>query len=114
MKRLSRHMTLLQYLESLSSSEQKNIINGANADFIKLFSEICKNISHQNISLTQSQIKKLKRFENEILKLSQKKHSIKSRKKILTTGSFLSVFLSEIIPSLIQAILSHHEENVHG
>ena len=107
-------MSMLQYLESLSSSEQKKIVNSANTDLIKLFSEICKNLTHRNINLTHSQIKKLKKFESDILKLSQKKHSVTTRKKILTSGNFLSVFLSEIIPSLIDIILSHHEKNVHG
>ena len=122
MKRLTHHLPLLQYLENLAPSEQKKIISGSNQDLLKLFSELCLNITQKNISLNSNQIKNLRRFENEIKKLSERQHSFKSRKKILSKGSFLKTLLTELLPSLIEMILKKNEmrqseikneENVH-
>ena len=109
MKRLMNHLPLLQYLQSLAPSEQKKIINSSNNELLKLFSELCLNITHKNINLTSSQIKNLRRFENEIKKLSERQHSYKLRKKILSKGSFLKTLLVELMPSLIEIILKRNE-----
>ena len=109
MKRLLHHFPLLQYLGNLSPLEQKKLVNNSGADLIKLFNEICLNLVHRNLSLSASQIKNLKRFESEIKKLSERKHSLKLRKKVLTKGSFLKVFLVELLPSLIELSLQNNE-----
>ena len=115
MKRLLRHLPLLQYLENLSPAEQKKIVGSSgNQDFLKLFNELALNIVEKNIILNSSQIRNLRRFETEIKKLSERQHSFKTRKKILTKGSFLKILISELMPSLIELVLKKNEMMNHS
>ena len=115
MKRLLRHLPLLQYLENLSPAEQKKIVGSSgNQDFLKLFNELALNIVEKNIILNSSQIRNLRRFETEIKKLSERQHSFKTRKEILTKGSFLKILISELMPSLIELVLKKNEMMNHS
>ena len=105
MKRVIDHLPVLQYLRKLNSKEQKLLIRGAPKELLFLFSEICLNLIKRNIPLEKSQIDKLKRYENQIISLTQKKHSLAKRRSILHGGSFLKNLLDETLPSLLVSCL---------
>ena len=105
MKRVIDHLPVLQYLRKLNSKEQKLLIRGAPKELLFLFSEICLNLIKRNIPLEKSQIDKLKRYENQIISLTQKKHSLAKRRSILHGGSFLKNLLDKTLPSLLVSCL---------
>lgn len=100
MKRIVENMGILQYLNNLSAKDQKNLISGAPKSLLVCLSEIALNVCLKQLPLTLNQVKKLKKFEKQILFLSKKKHSLEKRKKLLKGGSFLSSFLSTLLPPL--------------
>ena len=104
MKRVVAHIGILQYLRTLTSREQKDLILNAPKQLLFTLSEIALNIIARNISLTSAQIAKLRKFEKQILSISEKKISLAKRKQILRGGSFLKNFLDGTLPSLILAL----------
>ena len=105
MKQLKEHMSILEYLRSLTKTEQKNFIKFANRKLLEVFSAIALNILKRNIPLTRKEIQKLRPYETEIKMLSQRHHSLKKRRKILSTGGMLSSLLS-LVPTLISGVLA--------
>lgn len=105
MEELKKHIPILEYIRTLNSKEQKGLIKNANRDLLKVLSAIALNLIKKNIELSKTDITRLKKHENSIKKLAQKKHSNNVRKKILQKGGFLSSLLS-VVPALIAGILS--------
>ena len=105
MKRVLEHLPILEYLSKLSPKEQKLMIKGAPKELLFLFSEICLNLIKRNIPLEKNQIIKLRKFENQIISLTQKKHSLGKRRAILHGGSFLKHLIDETLPPLLVSCL---------
>ena len=104
--RMRNHVPLLEYLSKLSPRQQISLIKGAPVELIYVFSEICLNLLKENIPLSPHMINKLRPFERSIVKLSQKSHSVKKRKKILVQkGGMLATLLS-IVPAIISSIIA--------
>ena len=101
MKRVINHMPILQYLRTLKPPEQKNLILNAPKELILTLSEICLNLIQRNIVLSSSQILKLRKFEKVIVSLSEKKHSLANRKRLIRGGGFLKNLLDSTVPPLI-------------
>lgn len=106
MKQLKEHISILTYIRSLSPKDQKNFIKTASRPLLEVLSSIALNIIKRNIPLTKKDITKLRRYEQLIKKLSEKKHSLVSRRKMLTTGGFLSSLLS-LLPTLVSGVLAN-------
>lgn len=105
MKQLKQHISVLTYLKSLSKKDQINFIKFANRSLLEVLSSICVNLIKKNIPLTKNEIRKLRRHENSIKLLSEKKHSLSKRRKILASGGVLSSLLS-LVPTLVSGILA--------
>ena len=106
MKQLKEHISILTYIRSLSTKDQKNFIKTASRPLLEVLSSIALNIIQRNIPLTKKDILKLRPYEKMIKKLSEKKHSLGSRRKMLKTGGFLSSLLS-LVPTLISGVLAN-------
>ena len=112
MKRLIQHIPVLQYIRTLNSLEQKKLLLNAPKQLLITLSEIALNLIQRNISLTGTQISKLKKFEKEIVQLSAKKHSLNKRKKILRKGTFFKSLLDSTVPSLMVSLARSKTKNV--
>ena len=95
----------MEYLQTLSEKEQQLFLKSASRPLLKCFAEIALNIVKKQIPLTNSEIKKLKKYEKEIILLSKRVHSHEKRKKILSRGGFMPSLLS-LLPTLVNGILS--------
>ena len=111
MKRVLAHIGVLQYLRTLSSRDQKQLVANAPRQLLFTLSEIALNIIARNISLSTAQISKLRKHEKQIVNLSQKKISLVKRKQILKGGSFLKNFLDTTLPSLILTLTKKSKKN---
>ena len=105
MNELKRHIPVLEWLKTLNSKEQVLLIKNANRALLEVFSAIALNLIKKNIPLEPRDISRLKKYENSIVRLAQKKHSLGTRRKILARGGFLSSILS-ILPALVGGVLS--------
>ena len=105
MKQLKKHISILEYLRSLTKIQQKHFIKIANRELLEVFGSIALNILKRNIPLSKKEIKTLRRYENEIKMLCEKRHSLKKRRKVLSTGGVLNSLLS-LLPTLIGGVLA--------
>lgn len=102
---LKKHLPILEYLNSLTNKEQKDLIKNAPKPLLNIFSSIALNLIRKNIPLSPHNVRRLKQHEGLILKLSQRKHSLTVRKKLLQKGGLLSSLLS-ILPALVGGVLA--------
>ena len=104
--RVYRNFPLLQYLKTLSDSELKKVIKGGSQELLFTLSELCLNLLRGNVKLTNSQIVKLSPYRKAIVKLAQKKPSLKQRKLILNQNGGMVGALLTLVASLIGPIVS--------
>ena len=109
MKRIHENISILHYLSKLKLSEQKLLISGAPKELLFCLSEIALNLIHRNIQLSPLQIKKLKKFERQIVDLTSKKHSLVKRRTILKKGAFIKNFLEATLPSLMSKVIKKND-----
>ena len=106
-KRVTDHFGVLEYLKSLNNKDQKSFIQGASPELLKTISEICLNLIKGSIEISKEDINKLRKYKKQILTLSEKKHSIKTRKKLCSQrGGFLPTLIGLTLPGIITAIIS--------
>ena len=89
---------LLKRLKRNVRKKRSDIIRGCNNecsnDLICSLSECCHNILKGNVHPTSAQkAKNLRRYKQNLRKLSLKKASVKQRKKILQLGGFLGTLI---------------------
>ena len=94
MQNLITNIPVLQWINTLSPSQQKHVISGASKELLICISEIAFNTVAKTISLSSTKISQLRKHEKDIVSLAKKKHSFKKRKDILKNGHFLSNFKS--------------------
>lgn len=105
MRQLQKHIPVLEYIQQLSPKDQKSFINTASKPLLHCLSGLCLNIIKRQIPLSASEIKKLRKFEREIKILSEKRHSLSKRKKVLASGGFMSALLT-LLPTLISSVIN--------
>lgn len=105
---LRAHFPILEYIKSLPSQNAKNLIKFGSRGLLLALSELALNLVKNQavLKLNSQQIKRLKRYQSEILELSKKKTPLNQRKKILLRGGLLSGLLSVILPTLLSSIIS--------
>ena len=91
--KVREHFAFLTYLQAISPRRQKQFIKAADRPILEALSEIALNLIRKNVTLSSSQIDKLRPFEEEIYQLSLKKHSINKKKKIAQKGGFLGKYV---------------------
>ena len=105
MKQLQKHIPILEYIRTLSPKDQRVFINTASKPLLHCLSGLCLNLVKRQIPLTNSEIKKLKKYEKEIKTLSERRHSLSKRKKILASGGFISALMT-LLPTLVSSVIS--------
>ncbi len=101
----SENVDAFRYLTTLSPAKQKAFIKQADRSLLLAISEICLNVMNKRYVLSPTEKKKLQPYREQILALSQKKPSLKLRKKKLQTGGFLGALVGTLIPALIGTIV---------
>lgn len=104
MRQLQKHIPILEYIRELSPKHQKSFLSTASKPLLHCLSGICLNLIKRQIPLSPSEIQKLRKYEKEIKSLSEKRHSLAKRKKILASGGFVNALLS-LLPTLVSSII---------
>lgn len=99
-QRLQRNITALDVLSKASRKQREAFINTATNDQISCICDCANNILIENIPLTESDLKKLKRYESFIRYLAENrgKRNYKEKKEyLIQEGGFLPVLLAPIL-----------------
>ena len=96
---LRNNFPSLRYLcKCRSRKEIKDFINHADKETIQCICECAHNILHGNIPIKKGDIKKLKKYQNVLSTLLDKRSSLKKRKEvIIQKGGFLPLLLSPVL-----------------
>ena len=104
--KVRQNFEFLSYLSSIPPRRQKLLIKGADRPLLESLSEICINLLHHRLELSKAQIDKLRPFERQIYQLSQRRHSVAKKKRIVQTGgAFITALLSTVLPALVSSII---------
>ena len=105
--RIQKHFGILEYLKDLSPKDQKKFIENSSSELLKTISEICLNLLKGKVNLSPADLKKLKKYKTQIISLSQKRHSVKTRRKLCNQrGGFIGSLIATILPALISTIVT--------
>ena len=97
---VKKHLPLLHLLARGKPTIKKAIIHDAGPEVMKVLCECAKNTLNGNIKLSPAQYKKLKRYQNPLRLLVNKKTGTRKRKEILQKGGFLGALLGAVIPAI--------------
>jgi len=100
--RIKKYANLLQQLHRAPAAKKKALLKkyGGQREFVKCLCECSKNILCGNIALTPSQKRALLKRKSDLKKLSLKKTSLKTKKRIVQKGGFLGALLGPIVSIL--------------
>ena len=82
----------------MSCKRRKSYLKNCDRDLIDCICECCKNILLGNVQLTQTRYNKLRKYKKALRKLSTRKTSVKTRRKLLQQSGG---FLGALVPTLI-------------
>lgn len=105
---LERNKDFILFLNNLSTSNRKKVLNSLGGEYIKTISEIFLNFLKQNLTTDTQIITKVKKYKSEVRKVSAKSTPVKLKKKILQTkkgGAILSILLP-LAASLITGLIN--------
>ena len=104
--KVRQHFEFLSYLSSIPPRRQKLLIKGADRPLLESLSEICINLLQQRLELSKAQIDKLRPYKRQIYQLSQRRHSVAKKKRIVQSGgAFITALLSTVLPALVSSII---------
>lgn len=106
-ERLKRNISCLHLLSKAQKPQRTALINTASNDQISCICDCAQNFLNGNIPFTEQQIKKLKRYQNQVRYLANNKHTKTKQKKqvIVQNGGFLPLLLTPIL-SVIGSLLA--------
>jgi hypothetical protein len=108
MLKLKQHYKELRALCKCKGKKQKSILQDASGDLIRTVSQVAKNTIKGNISLSPTQMKRLRRHKKTLRALSHKRSSLKSKRKLLMQkgGALLPLILGPILSAVAGSLFS--------
>lgn len=109
-KNVQKQAPFLQALPLMNKKQLKAVIKEASPHQIHSICEICYNLLKSNIPLTDTELKKMKKFKKIIRKLAVKGESVKKKKRVINqTGgvAFLGI-LAPLLASLAASFYAKH------
>lgn len=101
--RLQKYLPLLKFLQS--SKNAPSFLKAADREIIDVICECAHNLINNNLNLTPTQKKQLKRHKKTLLLLDNKKAPLAKKKKALQKGrGLITALLSVAIPAIIGAV----------
>jgi hypothetical protein len=96
-KRLERNISLLDLLNKTGKTQRNALINTATRDQIQCICDCASNILDENIKLEESDLRKLRRYQNFVRYLANKNGNLEKKKLIIQHGGFLPALLTPIL-----------------
>jgi hypothetical protein len=106
MKRIIQNRVFLQKCKNKKNC--KHLVKHASSDELRSICECAKNILKGHVRLNQGTVTKLRPFKKHLHKLSLKKVSLKTKRKILQQGSgFFLPLLGSIATSELTSVFNN-------
>lgn len=99
--RVKRNLPLLKMLTTTKPAAARAIVT--DPDLIRAFCECCYNVLKGNVPLTPRQKKRLARYKKKLRQLSDRKTSIKRKRKILQTGGIVPL-AAALLPTILPLV----------
>jgi len=99
-ERVKKYLPLLKLIRRLGDRAKKAYVRKCTREFIDCVSECAKNVIKGNVPLTNRQKTNLRRKRYDLRALSKKKTSLRSKRKILQKGGFLTALLPPVLAVL--------------
>lgn len=105
MERLRKHAPILNAMHKGSPGMRRSLIDQGPPELVTTIGDCCRNVLNGNVPITANHKRKLRRYRQALHLLSQKRVSVKRKKKILQRGGFIGTLLSAIAAPLLGLIL---------
>jgi len=106
-ERVKKYLPVLKRIRRLGDKAKKAYVRKCNREFIDCVSECAKNVIKGNVPVTDRQMTNLRRKRYDLRTLSKKKTSVKTKRKILQKGGFLSALLPPVLSVLGSLLLQN-------
>src|SRR5215468_6682682 len=107
MKRIKSNLSTLKLLKTAEPKFRKAIISKCGPDLLRCISEVCLNVLRDNVPLSSSSKKKLKKYKGQIRKVASKRVSTAKKKKLINQkGGFLLPLLSTVLPVIASMLFN--------
>lgn len=102
----SKNTAILHALVYAPPRLRHALIQHANKDLIRCICECALNLLHGNVTVSESEKSKLRKYKKILRKLVDKKENLGGKKKIINQkgGSFLPLLLGPIVSAIISSI----------
>jgi len=105
--RTKKYLSALKHIRRLCDKAKREYIRKCDKGFIDCVSECSKNILKGNVPLTKRQMTNFRRKRYDLRALSRRKTSLRTKRKILQKGGFLSALLPPVLSVLGSLLLQN-------
>jgi len=95
--RVKRYLPVLKRIRRMGDRAKRQYIRKCDTEFVNCVSECAKNVIKGNVPLTDRQMTKLRRKRHDLRALSKKKTPLRTKRKILQKGGFLTALLPPVL-----------------
>ncbi len=91
--KIKQFVPVLEYVKGLSKRGKHDFLRHATKEFLSIIAKLCHNVNSGNLDLTESQIKKLRRYKDDIQFMCKKNRSAAQRRpRRQVGGNFLAFY----------------------
>jgi len=98
--RVKKYLPTLKRIRRLGEKARRDYVRKCDNEFIHCISECAKNVIKGNLPLTKRQMTNLRRRRYDLRALSAKKTSLRTKRKILQKGGFLTALVPPVLSVL--------------
>ena len=108
MSSLKHHLNELRAICKCKSKKRKTLLKDSSGGVIRTIAQVGKNVLNGNFKLSPRQKQRLRRHKKTLRALSQKRSSIKSKRKLLIQkgAAFLPLLLAPILSAVAGSLFN--------
>jgi len=99
--RVKKYLPVLKRIRKLGDRARRDYVRKCDREFIDCVSECAKNVIKGNVSLTDRQKARLRRNRNDLRAVSLKKTSLRTKRRIVQKGGFLTALIPPVLSALV-------------
>ena len=105
--RMKRYLPVLKRIRRMGEKAKRQYVRKCDKEFVNCVSECAKNVIKGNVPLNKRQMTNLRRKRNDLRTLSKKKTSLRTKRKIIQKGGFLTALLPPVLAVLGSLLLQN-------
>ena len=97
---MKTYLPVLKRIRRMGEKAKRQYVRKCDTEFVNCVSECAKNLIKGNVPLNNRQMTNLRRKRNDLRTLSKKKTSLRTKRKIIQKGGFLTALLPPVLAVL--------------